>query len=109
MEADLLALTEWWSPLLILAMGVATYATRAGGLVLIKRMRLSPFVETWLGQIPGAVFIALVAPMVLRAGPPGWIAAALTLAAARLWGNFLAAMAVGTVAIALLRALWPAA
>ena len=87
----------------IALMGLATYATRAGGFWLIQRMRPSRFLEVWLGQIPGAVFAALCAPLVLNSGPAGWGAACLTLALARWTGNFLLAMAAGVVTVAILR------
>ena len=98
---------EYQGVAVIALMGLATYATRAGGFWLIQRMRPSRFLEVWLGQIPGAVFAALCAPLVLNSGPAGWIAGLLTLVVARLSGNFLAAMATGVAAIALLRLISP--
>ena len=92
----------------ILLMGAVTYAVRAGGLVLVKRVRLSPFLEAWIRNVPGAVFAAICAPMVLQAGPPGWAAAAVTLAVARRFGNFLLAMLAGVAAVVLLRLVLPA-
>jgi uncharacterized membrane protein len=96
---------EYEGVAVIAMMGLATYATRAGGFWLVQRLRPSRFLEIWLGQIPGAVFAALCAPLVLKSGPAGWVAALLTLALARLTGNFLVAMAAGVVAVALLRLL----
>ena len=87
----------------ILLMGIATYATRAGGFWLVQRLHPSRFLEAWLAQIPGAVFAALCAPLVLNSGPAGWGAACLTLALARWTGNFLLAMAAGVAAVATLR------
>ena len=91
----------------ILLMGLATYATRAGGLWLVQRLSPSPFLKAWIGQIPGAVFAALCAPMVLRAGPAGWAAAGVSLLVARRSGNLFLAMVAGIVAIVLLRAVLP--
>jgi uncharacterized membrane protein len=79
----------------ILAMGVVTYATRAGGFWLASRLRPDPFLRAWLEHLPGAVFTALVAPMVVGAGPAGWIAAAAGFVAMRGTGQFLLAIAVG--------------
>ena len=91
----------------ILLMGLATYATRAGGLWLIQRLTPSPFLRAWIANIPGAVFAALCAPMVLKAGPAGWAAAAVALLVARRSGNLFVAMVAGVVAIVLLRAVLP--
>jgi uncharacterized membrane protein len=89
----------------ILLMGAATYATRAGGFWLARRMTPGPLLRAWLAHLPGAVFAALVAPMVASAGPPGWIAAGIGFAAMRLSGQFLLAVAVGVGAYLLVRSL----
>jgi uncharacterized membrane protein len=81
--------------LAILAMGAVTYATRAGGFWLARRLQPGPFLRAWLEHLPGAVFAALVAPMVLGAGPAGWVAAAAGFGAMRLTGQFLLAILVG--------------
>lgn len=83
------------SLLAILLMGAVTYASRAGGFWLARRLAPGPFLRAWLEHLPGAVFAALVAPMVAGAGPAGWIAAAAGFAAMRLSGQFLLAIAVG--------------
>lgn len=59
----------------ILLLAVATYATRIGGYHLVQRLQPSPFVEAFMTAMPGAIFAALVAPMVLAAGPIGWASA----------------------------------
>ena len=79
----------------IVLMGLVTYATRAGGFWLARRLTPGPFVRSWLEHLPGAVFAALVAPMVAVAGPSGWLAAAATLATMRATGQFLLAVVVG--------------
>jgi uncharacterized membrane protein len=81
----------------ILSMGAVTYATRAGGFWLASRLRPGPFFRAWLEHLPGAVFAALVAPMVVGAGPAGWIAASVGFVAMRGTGQFLLAIAVGIV------------
>lgn len=93
------------SLLAILAMGLVTYATRAGGFWLAQRLRPGPFFRAWLEHLPGAVFAALVAPMVAGAGPAGWLAAGLGFAVMRLTGLFLLAIAVGLAGFVGLRAL----
>lgn len=83
------------SLLAILAMGAVTYATRAGGFWLARRVEPGPFMRAWLEHLPGTVFAALVAPMVAGAGPAGWIAAVAGFLAMRLSGQFLLALVVG--------------
>ena len=46
----------------ILGMALATYATRAGGLLLMSKVTISKRVKAWLENIPGAVLISIVAP-----------------------------------------------
>jgi Branched-chain amino acid transport protein (AzlD) len=53
----------------ILAMAAATYATRAGGLWLAGRLRLSDRAAAWMQSLPGALLVAIVAPTVVAAGP----------------------------------------
>jgi uncharacterized membrane protein len=48
----------------ILAMAAATYATRAGGLWLAGRLRLSDRTAAWMQSLPGALLVAIVAPTV---------------------------------------------
>jgi uncharacterized membrane protein len=83
------------SLLAILLMGAATYATRAGGFWLARRLRPGPLMRAWLEHLPGAVFAALVTPMVIGAGSAGWLAAAAGFAAMRRTGGFLLAILVG--------------
>ena len=93
------------SLLAILAMAAATYATRVGGFWLARRVRPGPFARAWLDHLPGAVFAALVAPMVLAAGPAGWAGALAAFAAMRGSGQFVLAIAVGLAAYLLVRQL----
>ena len=83
------------SLLAIVLMGAVTYASRAGGFWLARRLAPGPFLRAWLEHLPGAVFAALVAPMVMGAGPAGWIAAGVGFAAMRTTGQFLVAIIVG--------------
>jgi uncharacterized membrane protein len=86
---------SWTSFLAIVAMGTVTYATRAGGFWLARRLSPGPFFRAWLEHLPGAVFAALVAPMAFAAGPSGWLAAAAGFLAMRRTGQFLLAIVVG--------------
>jgi uncharacterized membrane protein len=92
----------------ILLMGAVTYASRAGGFWLARRLAPGPFLRAWLEHLPGAVFAALVAPMVASAGPAGWLAAGAGFAAMRLSGQFVLAVAVGLAVYLAARSLGPA-
>ena len=84
-------------------MGAGTYLTRIAGFWLVKRLKPSRFLEAWLTQIPGAVFAALCAPMVLKAGPAGWAGAVATLLASWKSGNFFFAIVAGVGTVVFLK------
>ena len=87
--------------LTIILMAAVTYATRAGGPWLLRRLGDVPTgrLAAWLSAIPGAVLVAIVAPNVLAAGPGGLLAAlAVALVAART-GAILPAMLTGVAFI----------
>lgn len=86
----------------IVAMGAVTFAARAGGFFIIKRVRVGPFLRAWMGHVPGAIFVALVAPAVVAGGPAVWLGSAVTaLAAGRGLPLYVSlAGGVGTVALA---------
>lgn len=91
--------------LVILGMALATYATRAGGLWLMQRFEPSPLVASCLRHTPGAILVALVAPMVITGGLLGGVVAAVTVLVAARTGNVLLATGVGVAAVWLLRTL----
>ena len=69
--------------LVILLMGVVTYALRTGGYWLMGRVDLSPRLEAALAYLPGAVITALVVPSAIDAGIPG--IAAVSVIAVVMW------------------------
>jgi uncharacterized membrane protein len=88
----------------ILAMAVATYATRAAGLALAGRLNLSGRAKAAFDAIPPAVLTAVIAPAAIATGWPETVAAAVTaLAATRL--PLLATIAIGVATVVALRAL----
>lgn len=88
--------------LAIIAMAIATIATRIGGLVLIRFVTIGEAQRRALEAIPPAVLMAVIAPTALVTGPAETIAAAVTaLVAMRL--PLLAAVAAGVVTVAILR------
>lgn len=90
--------------LAILAMAAVTYATRVSGWLVFRRIPPGPRLRAWLEHLPGALFAALVAPMVLEAGPAGWAGAGAAFAAMRASGQFLVAIVAGMVVFLAARA-----
>ena len=84
--------------LAILAMTAATYLTRAGGYVLFRAMRPNQTVRAALGYIPGALFVAYVAPALAGGGWPEWAGAAVTVAVMIASAQMSAAILAGTAA-----------
>ncbi|NVD38326.1 AzlD domain-containing protein [Ensifer sp. HO-A22] len=88
--------------LAIVAMAIATVATRIGGLVLIRFVTIGETQRRALEAIPPAVLMAVIAPTALVTGPAETIATVVTaLVAVRL--PLLAAVAAGVVTVAILR------
>jgi uncharacterized membrane protein len=88
----------------IVGMAAVTYATRASGLWLGKRLKSRWWLEHLSATLPGAILVSLVAPAIESAGPRGVVAAAATVAAAvRLRGNILVPMIVCVAVIWALR------
>lgn len=86
----------------ILAMALVTYATRLAGVPLAGRLRLGGRGREAFEAIPAAVLVAVVAPTALATGPAETGATVLTaLAGLRL--PLLATIAVGVVAVVVLR------
>ena len=93
---------DWNTLLTILAMMVATVATRFGGLILVSYMELTPRMKKALGAVPPAVLMAVVTPTALTSGVAETIACAVTaIAALRL--SLLPAACAGVVTVATLR------
>jgi uncharacterized membrane protein len=87
--------------LTIMAMAIATYATRIGGVLLGAYLPRTGWVKQALDALPAAVLTALIAPAV-TAGTPEMMAGGITvLAALRL--PMVAAIGIGIASAALLR------
>jgi uncharacterized membrane protein len=93
--------------LTIALMAIATYATRSGGLWLASRLALSERMEAWLGYIPGAILVSLVAPTVLTGGLAETLAAVAVILVALRTGSLPVAMVAGVGAVLVLRAMLP--
>ena len=89
--------------LTILGMALVTYLTRVSGLWLMSRVTLSKRMKAWLGYIPGAVIVAIIAPSVLSTGLAEAGAALVTLVVAARTRNLLLAMLTGVGVVVGLR------
>ena len=87
----------------IAAMGVATYVTKAGGLWLLGRVDLSPRIESGLEILPGAIIVSILAPELIGATLATWLAAGVVLVVAWRTESITLSLAVGVVAILVLR------
>jgi uncharacterized membrane protein len=88
--------------LAILAMMIATIATRFAGLLLVQHFALGPRVRRMLGVVPPAVLMAVVTPTALSAGLAETMACAVT-ACAALRLSLLPAATIGVITAAVLR------
>jgi uncharacterized membrane protein len=88
--------------LTILTMAVVTYATRVGGFLLLRNRKLSPRAKSVLEAIPGAVLIAVIAPVFVSKHPADLLPLTLTvIVATRL--SLLWTVLVGVTAAAFFR------
>lgn len=86
----------------ILAMMVATVATRMGGLLLVSHTNLGPRAKKALSSVPPAVLMAVVTPTAFSSGTAESIACLVTaIAALRL--SLLPAAFAGVATVAVLR------
>jgi uncharacterized membrane protein len=88
----------------LLAMAALVYANRAGGYWLMGRVRITPFVSSWLGHVPGAALIALLARDVASGGPAEWATLAIAFAMVRAGVNDALAIGAAVAALAGMRA-----
>jgi uncharacterized membrane protein len=91
--------------LAIAAMAVATYACRAGGVVLMSRVRLTPAVGRALRALPGSIVVATVLPIALKAGAPAIVGLGAALLVMTYTRHELPALLAGLVAVSAVRAL----
>ena len=98
---------EGMTLLAIVGMALVTYATRAGGVLLMGFIPITPRVETFLRHLSSSVLVALVAPAALKGGPAAIVAVLVTLLVMAASRQMVVAMAAGVVAAALLRQVLP--
>lgn len=88
----------------ILAMGLVTYGTRIGGILLMARITFSARVEAFLRYLSGSVLVAVVVPPVIQSGPAAWLAVAAALACMLKTRHTLLSLVVGMATAAAFRA-----
>lgn len=71
----------------ILAMAAVTFAARAAGYVVLRRIRPGPFLRAFLEHLPGTLFVAFVVPALVREGWAGMLGGAATLLVMRASGS----------------------
>jgi uncharacterized membrane protein len=91
--------------LAILGMAIATYATRAGGYLLLGGVTVRGRLKAALDALPPAILVSVIAPTVVATGLPETIAAAITAAAAVLRLPMIAVIAIGVASVVALRAM----
>jgi len=89
----------------IAAMAAATFALRAGGFLLMRRVSMTPRLRAMLDALPGAVIAATVLPLVLRDGVSAVLAVGVALAVMAASRNDFLAVVCGIGAVVLARAL----
>jgi uncharacterized membrane protein len=86
----------------IIAMAVAAYAVRAGGLLIGRRLPQTGPVAEWLREVPAAILVAVVAPEIFRGGPAAVLGAIIT--ALVMWRSRNLFLAIGAGVLAVLGA-----
>jgi uncharacterized membrane protein len=88
----------------ILVMALATFLCRAGGYAVLRATRPPRFVQDMLGHLPGAIFVAFLAPALANGGWAAWAAAGATVAAQAAFGRVALSIGAGVLALWALRA-----
>ena len=91
-----------WPYVTILGMAFVTVMTRVSGVWLMRNVRVRGRAAAALEAMPGAVLIAIVAPVAFSSGPPEAIAAVITTALAFRFPTLVAA-SVGVLTVVGLR------
>jgi uncharacterized membrane protein len=90
---------HWPWLLAIIGMGLATYATRLSGLLLMRGVVVKGRLKAALDAVPPSVLMAVIAPTVLMTGKAESLAAILTAVAAFLRAPLLVTILVGMVSV----------
>jgi uncharacterized membrane protein len=87
----------------ILGMALATYATRVGGLYLMRGVTVKGRLKSALDALPPAILVAVIAPTVLTTGVAETVAAVITAGAALLRVPLTVTIVTGVISVMLLR------
>lgn len=87
----------------IAGMALVTYATRAGGIVLMRSVPITPRVEAFLRHLSSSVLVAMVAPAAATGDPAALAAIGAALAVMLATRQLIPAMTAGVASAALLR------
>lgn len=87
----------------ILGMALATYATRVGGLYLMRGVTVKGRLKSALDALPPAILVAVIAPTVLTTGVAETAAAVITAGAALLRVPLIVTIVTGVISVVLLR------
>jgi uncharacterized membrane protein len=98
-------MSDWKIGLAILAVGLAAYAMRAGGFLVVGAMPRTGLVPRLLRLAPGNLFVAFAAAGILEGGWPSLIGCAGAVAAMAVSKKEWAALAAGFAGAALAAAL----
>ncbi|WP_144184841.1 AzlD family protein [Elioraea rosea] len=90
--------------LAIAAMGVASFACRAGGFLAMRLVTVTSRVEACLKAVPVALVGAILGPIAVHGGPADWLGLAAAAVAMRVLGHDLAACVIGISVAAAARA-----
>ena len=89
--------------LAILGMALATYATRASGLYLMRGVVVRGRLKASLDALPPAILMAVIAPTILTTGLAESIAAILTAVVAFMRAPLVVTVLTGVISVVLLR------
>jgi len=89
--------------LAILGMALATYATRASGLYLMRGVVVKGRLKAALDALPPAILMAVIAPTILTTGIAESIAAIVTAAVAFTRAPLVVTVLTGVISVVLLR------
>ncbi|MEP7174226.1 MAG: AzlD domain-containing protein [Aestuariivirga sp.] len=89
--------------LAILGMALATYATRASGLYLMRGVVVKGRLNAALDALPPAILMAVIAPTILTTGPAESIGAILTAVVAFMRVPLVVTVLTGVISVVLLR------
>lgn len=86
----------------MIGMAVILYGMRIAGYVLIRRIAPSPLLDAWLGHVPGATLVALIAPMLVHEGMIGLLAGVVVWLIVLRTGNIVLSMIAGVAIVGVL-------